>query len=114
MTKQVLFNINDLAQMDPLASAEKESGPESTFGKRDGYAAFVKQQNGLGSCNVTMYSLFTSFRIRRQDEQANKKYLPPPILQMDEYGFIISNRIIDLFCNEEQNCSPFEPSNSCE
>jgi hypothetical protein len=54
MTRQLLFNMNDLAHMDPLASAEKQSGPASTFGKRDAYAAFVKQQIGLGGCNVTM------------------------------------------------------------
>ena len=62
MTRQVHFNVNDLVEMDPLASAEKVSGPASTFGKRDAYAAFVKQQNGLGGCKVTMFSLFTSFR----------------------------------------------------
>jgi hypothetical protein len=96
MTKQVLFNMNDLAHMDPLASAEKESGPESTFGKRDGYAVFVKQQNGLGGCNVTMFSLFTSYRIRREHKDVKTKCLPPPLLQMDEHGFILSPKTFGI------------------
>jgi hypothetical protein len=82
--------------MDPLASAEKESGPESTFGKRDAYSAFVKQQIELGGCNVTLYSLFTSYRVRKENEKAKRKFLAPPILQIDGHGFILTPKTFQI------------------
>jgi hypothetical protein len=58
--------------MDPMASAEKPYGLDSTFGRRDAYGTFVKQQNGLGDngCAVTMYSLYTSFCVKQRNEKA--------------------------------------------
>ena len=67
--RQILFNLKDLECLDPDVSAEKAPSPHSSFGKRDAYGSFVKQQNSLGStgCAVTMFSLFTSYSIKKND-----------------------------------------------
>jgi hypothetical protein len=96
MTRQLLFNVNDLANLDPLASAERESGPQSTFGKRDAYSAFVKQQQSLGGCNVTMFSLFTSYRVKHATHITGSKILHPPLLESDEHGFIVSPKTFQI------------------
>ena len=91
MMRQVLFNVNDLASLDPMASAEKPTGLTSTFGKRNAYAAFVKQQNTLGGdgCAVTMFSLYTSYSIRLKIEGRSSKLEIPKLLRIDGHGFIV-------------------------
>ena len=75
--------------MDPQESATLQAGPGSNLGKRDAYAAVVKQQwQPHGICNVTGFALLTSYSFHRPSDNENKTLKEPPSLQLDENGMI--------------------------
>ena len=96
--RQILFSLKDLDCLDPDVSAERTPSPSSSFGKRDAYGAFVKQQNSLGGsgCGVTMFSLYTSYSIRNKDEKSKTKISTPSLLTMDHHGFIIEPKTFSI------------------
>jgi DNA replication protein DnaC len=51
----------------------------------------IQQRLVFGECNVTIYSICTSYRIQKSLNQFNKKLDSPPLLIMDDIGIIQLN-----------------------
>jgi hypothetical protein len=75
--------------MDPQESATLQAGPGSNLGKRDAYAAVVKQQwQPHGICNVTGFALLTSYSSHHPSDNEKKTLKEPTLLHLDENGMI--------------------------
>jgi hypothetical protein len=48
----------------------------------------VQQRLLFGECNVTIYSLCTSYRIQKSSNKLKRKLDSPPLLTMDDFGII--------------------------
>ena len=86
---RLVTNKQELDCMDPQESATLQAGPGSNLGKRDAYAAVVKQQwQTHGICHVTFFALLTSYSLHRPSDNEKKTLKEPPLLQLDENGMI--------------------------
>jgi hypothetical protein len=73
--------------MDPNESAEIRSSPKSQLGQREAYEKLAKQQHQeFKACNVSFYSLLTSFAVHIASETEKKKLKPPQQIQIDDNG----------------------------
>jgi hypothetical protein len=90
MTKKILFSHNELGDLEETATAV-DSGPNSAIGKRNAYGALVAQQykNFEGKCEVTFFSLLTSYTLSIASKVTGKVLEEPPYLKLDPNGVII-------------------------
>jgi PIF1-like helicase len=67
-----------------------ESGPNSALGKRAAYEILVIQQREryAGQCNVTMFTVLTSYSVSSASSKEKTKLLLPPLLVVNESGII--------------------------
>ena len=104
-----------------------ESGPNSNLGRRRAYEILACQQriNYNGICNVTYYSLLTSYTISidRTNNKSNVK--GPPLLVLDKYGIIVNSSGTNKFIVDRAvytrlrkdtvvNLCPYVPINHCD
>ena len=70
-----------------------ESGPNSNLGRRCAYEILVCQQRTTynGVCNVSYYSLLTSYSISVENSNKNSNLKCPPLLVLDKYGIILNS-----------------------
>ena len=75
-------------QLEDSASAI-ECGPNSAMGKRLAYEILVQQQRDKfnGQCNVTLFSLFTSYSV---SDAKSKSFPSPLLLVINDSGVIVS------------------------
>lgn len=115
---------NTLSNLKKSDSAISNS-PTSQMGRRSAYQNLMVQQRSVfGQCNVTIYSVCTSYRIQKAPQNNLKKILDsPPLLTMDNVGIIHLNEktkkfqvndiiYIRLRKNTIVNVCPYVPLNS--
>jgi len=84
---RLITNTQELEAMDPAESATLKARPGSNLGKRDAYAALMKQQRmTYGICNVTFYALLTSYSFHDSSLNEKKTLKEPPLLRLDDNG----------------------------
>ena len=104
-----------------------ESGPNSNLGRRLAYETLVYQQRKMsnGVCNVSYYSLLTSYSISLNKSQKKCDLKSPPLLVIDKYGIILKSSGTNKFKINETiytrlrkdtvvNLCPYVPINHCD
>ena len=88
MEKALKTGAEIIGQLEDSESAVK-SGPNSAMGKRMAYQLLVvhQRENYDGKCNITIYSLYTSYNV---SVASTKVYPAPALLHIDDCGIIIS------------------------
>ena len=104
-----------------------ESGPNSNLGRRRAYEILACQQriNYDGICNVTYYSLLTSYTISIDKTKNKSNVKGPPLLVLDKYGIIVNSSGTNKFIVDRAlytrlrkdtvvNLCPYVPINHCD
>ena len=104
-----------------------ESGPNSNLGRRLAYETLVYQQRKMsnGVCNVSYYSLLTSYSISHDMSQKKSNLKSPPLLVIDKYEIILNSSGTNEFIINETiytrlrkdtvvNLCPYVPINHCD
>lgn len=63
------------------------------MGRRSAYEKLMQQQRSIshGQCNVTLFSVFTSYSIQKKTSKNGKELNSPPLLTIDDVGIVNFN-----------------------
>lgn len=90
--RNIITEAKALSDLEKTESAISTS-PTSQMGRRSAYEKLMEQQRSIshGECNVTLFSVFTSYSIQKKTPKNVKELNSPPLLTIDDIGIIHLN-----------------------